>query len=598
MNIALTGSGIISAIGLNKAEVLRSLQEKRTGIESMRILDTVHKELPVGEVALTNKEMKARLGIAADQEVSRTALMGMLALKQALKDAKIDLGQADNKKSETSDTRPLRIILVSGTTVGGMDITERHFERMRQGEDTELLQQHDCGSTTQIMADHFGIFDDVATISTACSSAANAMVLGANLLKANEADIVVAGGTEALSRFHLNGFRSLMILDSEPCHPFDAARAGLNLGEGAAFVVMESEAQARRRGATIQAFLTGYGNRCDAYHQTASSANGEGATLAMQDALAMAGLTPNDIQYVNAHGTGTPDNDRSESTALRRIFGENLPPISSTKGFTGHTTSASGCIEAIICLLALREGFIPANLGWRSPMPDGITPSMGIEHANLSHVLCNSFGFGGNDTSLVFSKTSDNTDVSELTKFPEISELARIELTDASDLSSIRLYVKPMAARRMGKLQKAAMLSSLQALEAAGISQPDAIITGTRYGCLENSERMLLDMEASGETANCPTLFMQSTHNTIGSTLAIKLGCHGYNMTYTQGLDSLRWAMRDARLLLQSGRCKTVLVGCHDESTPLFREMMAHATGEHLPEISSVAIVMSVRKDA
>ena len=146
-----------------------------------------------------------------------------------------------------------------------------------------------------------------------------------------------------------------MILDHERCRPFDATRAGLNLGEGAAFVVLESEESANKRGVNVHAYLTGYGNACDAYHQTASSEDGEGAYLAMKEALDMAHLTPKDIQYVNAHGTGTPNNDQSESVSLRRIFGDEIPLISSTKSFTGHTTSASGSIEAVICILAMQN---------------------------------------------------------------------------------------------------------------------------------------------------------------------------------------------------------------------------------------------------
>lgn len=218
-------------------------------------------------------------------------------------------------------------------------------------------------------------------------------------------DVAVVGGAECISRFHLNGFNSLMIIDPHQCRPFDADRAGLNLGEGAAYLVMESEEHARQRGAQPLAFLAGFGNACDAFHQTASSDDGEGAFLAMQKALRMAALQPSDIDYVNAHGTGTPNNDVSESRALRRLFADTLPPVSSTKGMTGHTTSASGSVEAVICLLALQHAFLPANYGFSTPIPDGIIPVAHVETGRqLKHVMCNSFGFGGNDTSLIFEK--------------------------------------------------------------------------------------------------------------------------------------------------------------------------------------------------
>lgn len=583
MNVAVTGEGIVSAIGLDKHQVLQSLIGKSTGIGEMKFLQSVHSELPVAEVQLSNAQMKARLGIPEAREVSRTALMGMLAIGQALDDAGV------------CKCKGLRIVLVSGTTVGGMDITEQHFARPDGFDNCDFLRWHDCGSNTKLMVSHFNLFDDVATISTACSSAANAIMLGARLIKAGEADIVVAGGTEALSKFHLNGFNSLMILDHEQCRPFDSTRAGLNLGEGAAYVVLESESLAKERNAVPHAFITGYGNACDAFHQTASSADGEGAFRAMTQALEMAHLAPADVSYVNAHGTGTPNNDQSESVALKRVFGDNMPPVSSTKSFTGHTTSASGGIEAVICLLAMRHSFVPANLGWASPMPDGIVPSMGSTGVRLDHILCNSFGFGGNDNAIVISAhpTADNGIDVDLKPADSIRQLARVEITSDDCLAEIRNYVKPMEARRMGKLMKSSLLSSMQALEAAGIQVPDAIVTGTAYGCVENSENLLRQMTAEGEESLKPTYFMQSTHNTIGSNIAIKTQCHGYNITYTQESMSLAWALLDAKLLLRSGRCKTVLVGCHDETTPLFSELMRNIGVDCSHAVHSIAIVLS-----
>ena len=595
MNIAITGEGIICAIGADKASVLDSLRRKQTGIATMRYLPSGHQELPVGEVKLSDDEMKSLLGIESSVEVSRTALMGMLAVRQALDDA--------GYHSEGNG----KVVLISGTTVAGMDITERHFTDLRTSDEhLSCLRYHSCGDNTRQIADHFGCFSEVTTVSTACSSAANALILGAEMLKTGEADIVVAGGTEALSVFHLNGFNSLMILDKEHCRPFDETRAGLNLGEGAAYVVLESEEHARQRQASVHAYLTGYGNACDAFHQTASSENGEGAYLAMQQALTMADLKPTDIDYVNAHGTGTPNNDLSESVALRRVFGSQMPPVSSTKGFTGHTTSASGSIEAVICLLAMHHGFLPANLGWHQPMADGIVPTQGEDSHALRHVLCNSFGFGGNDSSLLLSlDASDNSLSSFLRPFgskrqsrvlaplSSIKELARVEITSEDELSEIRDFVKPLEARRMGKLMKASLLSSLKALKQAGIDCPDAIVTGTSLGCWENTEALLTQIEQEGEVMLSPTNFMQSTHNTIGSNVAIRTHCHGYNVTYTQGDDSLEWALRDARRQLQTGRCKTVLVGCHDETTPLYRSLMERLGVTDLPSIHSIAIVLT-----
>ena len=583
-NIVITGEGIISAIGNDKAAVLQSLLDGRSGIVEMKHLHSSHHELPVGEVQLSNDEMKAMLALPIEEQTSRTSLMGMLAVRQALAEAQLPETAPKNR----------RVVLISGTTVGGMDITEQYYDSFATSDEhLDCLKKHDCGSSTEEIAAMFGI-SECTTISTACSSAANALILGANLLKTGQADLVIAGGSEALTRFHLNGFNSLMILDHEPCRPFDAQRAGLNLGEGAAFVVMETEASARERGADIHAWLTGYGNACDAFHQTASSDNGEGAYRAMTEALEMAHLQPEDIDYVNAHGTGTPNNDLSESAALKRVFAEKMPLISSTKAFTGHTTSASGSIETVICLLAMQHHFVPANLRWEHQIPDGITPTTGVKDVTLKHVVCNAFGFGGNDSSLILSAVPVAGEESAVAiSDDDIRVAAKVEITSEEALSEIRNYVKPLEARRMGKIMKSSLLSSLKAMEQAGIEKPDAIITATALGCLENSELLLNQLQEEGEVMLKPTYFMQSTHNTIGSGIAIFTKCHGYNVTYTHGKDSLEWALRDARMLLKSGKAKSVLVGLHDETTPLYRSLMQRVGIDNLLPIHSIAIILT-----
>lgn len=371
---------------MNKEQCLRSLTKGASGISAPVFLDTVHKEFPVGEVKLSSEELACACGMSPSPSLSRTVMMGIMAVSEALGEANLhDSGLA----------------LVSGTTVAGMDVTERYYpDKLTR----DVMEAHECGVSTNAIADHFGFFDFTDTISTACSSALNAIIFGSRLIRSGLRDVVVVGGSEALSRFHLNGFKSLMILDIDHCRPFDALRNGLNLGEGAAYMVLESEESIRRRGVRPLAELTGGCNACDAYHQTASSPTGEGAFRAMSGALKDAALKPTDIQYVNAHGTGTQNNDASESAALRRVFGAEMPPVSSTKGFTGHTTSASGSIEAVFCLMALRHQFIPKSLGFSEKDADCIRPySSGEIGKPLRNVMCNSFGFGGNDSSIILS---------------------------------------------------------------------------------------------------------------------------------------------------------------------------------------------------
>ncbi len=394
--IYITGSGVVSAIGIGKEATLASLLAGKSGVGKMKYLVSCHTELPVGEVQLSNEEMMKTLGMTSSPAYSRTALIGCLALREALAEAHLD-GMLDE------------VHFISATTVGGMDRRELfHAEEKDCDQEHALIATHNCASCSEMIAGYFGDFASVATVSTACSSATNAIITGANMLRCGLADIVVVGGSECLSKFHLNGFNALMILDHQPCRPFDKDREGLNLGEGAAYLVMETAASVRKRGVRPHYVLSGYANACDAYHQTASSPEGTGAFLAMREALKMAGLGTCDIQYINAHGTGTPNNDESESRALKRLFNNGVPPVSSTKSFTGHTTSASGSIEAVICLLALEHQFLPPSLNWHTPMDDGIMPVTDTHAASrIEHVLSNAFGFGGNDSSLVFSKCED-----------------------------------------------------------------------------------------------------------------------------------------------------------------------------------------------
>jgi 3-oxoacyl-(acyl-carrier-protein) synthase len=225
------------------------------------------------------------------------------------------------------------------------------------------------------------------------------------LIKNNKLDRAICGGSEALSKFTVNGFNTLMILDKEHCRPFDSTRNGLNLGEGAAYLVLESEAEVSRTGRKPIAELKGYGNANDAFHQTASSPEGAGALSAMTLALSTAGLTPRDIDYINAHGTATENNDLSEGLGIKRLFGEQVPYFSSTKPYTGHTLAAAGSIEAVYCLMAMNQSIIWPNLNFKNPMPElQIEPVKEIKRKmRLKNVLSNSFGFGGNTSSLLLA---------------------------------------------------------------------------------------------------------------------------------------------------------------------------------------------------
>jgi 3-oxoacyl-[acyl-carrier-protein] synthase-1 len=393
--IFVTGAGIITALGTGKQATLEALKNQRSGVGQLRYLTTTHSEFPGGEVKHSNAEMKYLLGFRPDDAFVRSSLLGIIAIREALQHARL----------EHRDPA-LRVAFISGITVGGMDQAELHYQDFLHNDTkNDYIELNDCGGTTEQMADYFGGFQFVTTVVTACSSSANAIMTGADLIRENRADIVVAGGCECLSRYHVNGFNTLMILDREICKPFDRDRAGINLGEGAGYVVLESAETAQQRGARPIGKISGYSNACDAYHQTASSPDGHGAFLAMKGALEQAGLKPEEIDHINAHGTGTPNNDLTEGIAVMNLFGDHIPPLSSLKAYIGHTTSAAGSVEAIISLLCMEHNFLPVNLNFRSPIEEHtFTPITDpTPKRPIRHILSNSFGFGGNNSAIVLS---------------------------------------------------------------------------------------------------------------------------------------------------------------------------------------------------
>jgi 3-oxoacyl-[acyl-carrier-protein] synthase-1 len=392
--IYITGAGVVSAIGMDKAATLEALVNRRSGVEPIRYLQTSHTGLPVGEVKHSNDELREMLNIPSSEAFIRSSLLGIPAVNEALRQARLD------------DRSSLRVAFLSGITVGGMDQAERMYPDFLQNDSKNAyIELNDCGACTGQIAAYIGGFDMISTIVTACSSSANTIMMGADLIRSGRADIVVAGGTECLSRYHVNGFNTLMILDRERCRPFDRDRAGINLGEGAGYLVIESSETMERRGVTPIGKVAGFRNVCDAYHPTASSPDGLGPYLAMKGAVEDAGLKPEDIDYINAHGTGTPNNDLTEGLAAMRLFTEGVPPMASIKAYTGHTTSAAGSFEAVVSLLAIEHNFLPVNMNFRHQIREhNFAPVTDPEPARpVRHILSNSFGFGGNDSAIVLS---------------------------------------------------------------------------------------------------------------------------------------------------------------------------------------------------
>ena len=572
--VVVTGIGIISSIGNSPEETLESLLQKKSGISKISILNTIHKdEFLLGEIKYTNDELQQIAGIETEMPLTRTALLGLIAAKQAVADAKIDTAGAS---------------LISATTVGGMDRSELYYKEFlnNQGH-RNFIDTHPASNSTETIADLLCFGGIISTISTACSSSLNSIIFGSRLIKSGKTDTVVVGGTDALSKFTLNGFNTLMILDREHCRPFDASRSGLNLGEGAAYLVLQDKDIALKQGKKIYAEIAGYSNANDAFHQTASSDDGIGPYLAMKQALG--NIAPEKLAYINAHGTGTDNNDLTESLAIKKLFGNSIPPFSSTKAYTGHTLGAAGVIESVFSILALQNQTAFPNINFKNPIPEtGLSPITDlIKLDNAQFVMSNSFGFGGNDSSLLFAapnaEYSLGNDTNSKAVFinaaasvspainPETNEFEIINDVEVKYLQNrkpaYKEFIHPKVLRRMSKIVRDGIVASSLALKVAGIEKTDAIITSTGMGCQADTEKFLNQMLDNNEGLLTPTSFIQSTHNTVGGSIALRQKNHGYNSTYVHRTFSFESALADAMMMIKNGEANTILAGGFDELT-------------------------------
>ncbi len=391
--VFITGMGIISALGIGVQQNLERLIEGKSGIGPIRQLKTrLSNELIAGEIPYSNEELIDLSGIKNKEGISRSALLGIIAAREAIQNLDFN-----NPKIRTG--------LISGTTAEAMTNIELYLKDfLSNNSRNEFIESQDWGFSTEIIAEELGITGYQTTINTACSSAANAIMTGARMIKHNLLDRVLVGGTDALSKVMLNGFHALMIVDPEISKPFDRDRRGLNLGEGAAFLVLESEKIAHKKNIICE--LSGFGNSNDAYHLTALSPDGKGTAMAMNNAITESGLKTTDIDYINAHGTGTANSDLSEILGIEKVFGNKAPKFSSTKAFTGHTLGSAGAIEGVFSVLSIQNNLVFPNLNFSQKMDETeLIPETALEKAiEINHVLSNSFGFGGNNTSLLFSK--------------------------------------------------------------------------------------------------------------------------------------------------------------------------------------------------
>lgn len=385
--LAVTAYTATSALGRGAAAMLEALRRGTSGLKA-NDFDRAELRAWIGRVA--GLEDAPVTGALAEFDC-RNNRLAQLGLRQD--------GFAEAVARARARYGARRVAVFLGTSTSGILRTELAYrERDLEGalaKDLNYRYAQNLYSVTDFVRRSLGVQGPAATLSTACSSSAKVFAAASRTIEAGIADAAVVGGVDSLCLTTMHGFTSLQLVSDEPCRPFDAARKGMSIGEAAGYALVE-------RGEPEKLALLGYGESSDAHHMSTPHPEGEGALAAMRQALGRARLEPGAIGYVNAHGTATPANDRAEDRALVRLFGRGVP-VSSTKGFTGHTLGAAGIVEAIACFLALEHGFVPRTLNSTAVEP-GLESDIVLEDraARLRNVLSNSFGFGGSNCSLVF----------------------------------------------------------------------------------------------------------------------------------------------------------------------------------------------------
>ena len=566
----VTGLGIITAAGVGVEANWEAISAGRSGLKPLTLFSSPrYSRVFAGEA---HADLTA---LGAPERGSRSDQLGWLAAREAVESAQIDFVSCADRAG-----------VVLGCSVGG-SFNSEHFlsNLLRRGKMRPLPTRfHECVSVVDLIADQYGLLGPSMAVSTACSSGALAIATAAEMIQSGEADVVLAGGSDSLSQMTWAGFHSLLLVDEMGCRPFDAARAGITVGEGAGVLLLESEEFARRRGARILARLSGWGASCDAHHATAPHPEGVGAAAAMEAALRRAGLNPSAINYVNAHGTGTRDNDLAESKALKRVFGGNVPPISSTKRFFGHALAASGAIEAVVCVQALLHQEIPPNLGYTTFDPAlGIEPVTALRGFSLTHVMSNSFGFGGNNAVLIFSQP----DAPAATLAPQTVQVSVAGLGVVGPGVTTMLEIESplpsgvVAAHSCGTLAGAAMLSPNQRRRSSRMVQmaliaarqsyiPDAtqriaVAIGTGFGCLDEGAKFIETYFSENDPAPMPSRFSGSVHNAAAAQIAIDIGARAMNSAPTAGEISFECALWQGVHQIGADETDTALVGAVDE---------------------------------
>ncbi len=527
--ISIAGIGIISPLGNGLNATEQALRKNSPAISPLTLFSLQQPHpLPVGQVQ-----------DLPDSPLPRTHRLAITAAQQAM------AGCAHV---------PDAVIL--GSTTGGILRTE---ELLATGDQNpEKYKYHGLSTVAEEVAREVDCTGPVLTVSTACSSGSVAISMAFKMLQAGDAEWVLAGGADSLCRLTYFGFHSLQLVDPEGSRPFDKNRRGMSVAEGAALLLLTSQEAEHCHGQIL-----GYGLSCDAYHPAAPHPEGKGAAAAMQDALNNANLAPDTIDYINLHGTGTPDNDLAESRAVRKLF-DPVPPLSSIKGLSGHGLAASGAIEAAIGAICLEKNILPANSGCTEPDPAcQIHPLAEPENHSVLTVLSNSFGFGGNNACLLLGHSDRRPSAIHDSPKAPLTILGKACITGAGhtrasmerffrlesmagvlDLKEIAEGLETRKIRRLKRFPQIALALAAAARKDSSLEQsPHSVFMGTGWGALSETYDFLEKLRSSKEQFPSPIDFVGSVHNSAAGQIAISHGATGANVTSSGGDYSFEQAL-------------------------------------------------------
>lgn len=567
--VVVTGLGLICALGENTEQCWNAVVNGVTGIAPVRSVNADGCYANLGaEVAAPNKEL-------SEEDYDRSSLLCIKAAGEALKDSGFEVTE------QNSD----RIGVIIGNCVGGAVSIDEYYTANKNGggKNTDVLKMPAAALANNV-AFHYGLNGATANIVNACAAGTISLAYAADLIRSGKADAFVAGGSDSFSSLAFAGFHALHALAPNSCSPFNLSN-GITLGEGAGVLIIEDYEHAKARGAKIYCEVLGSGVSSDAHHITAPDPEGKGQMLAITRAIENSGLNASDIDYINAHGTGTAKNDEAEFLSLHTLFDDNDHlSVSSTKSMTGHCLGAAGSIEAVFTVKAVCEGVVPPTIGYTEENLETLKEKAGnidfvpnVKHEKeIKYAASNSFAFGGNNASIIFAK--------EPRDIPDRANKERIFVTGLGELIGKphveissddykEFGIKMAFYRKLDRFSQLQLISGMKALKDADVAITDenagdiGIVVGTADGPLTEVYNFQKTVCENGTAAGSAFSFPNTVYNAAGGYFSIFAGIKGYNVTNANSVQAGLQSLCYAADVIRNGDENIMIATGTDENT-------------------------------